>query len=70
MFPQNISEGEEVSMNNTISMTYVTREMEGGILARNSVSKEVHVAADSHSMEIRKSTRTRRENIRLQGYTL
>lgn len=48
----------------------VTCEMEGGILARNSVSKEVHMAADPHSMGVRKSTRTRRENIRLRGYTL
>ncbi|XP_040862476.1 uncharacterized protein [Glycine max] len=37
--------------------------MEGRILTRNFVSKEVHAALHSHSMEVRKSTSIRRENI-------
>ena len=41
-----------------------------GNLARNSIKREGHVAHKSHNEGGRHSTRLRRENTRLEDYTL
>ena len=49
------------------SVTCIKKE---GDLAGNSIRREGHVAHEPHSEGGRRSTRLRRENIRLEDYTL